>query len=361
MPGPGDRYLQVLLEARNRGRVIGAATLRRLRQGMAELVERTVAQEAVGGLTAARAKAIREQAERLFTQLDNLVTGTVNGGINATVDDIAALHHQVVDEITGNSKAIRGFDKINERVVTGLATQRRAATFMTTLRRKLTVDAIASMDALITAGVAGGVSAVDLTNDMIRVLSQNDPGLQEALAKLPRSGVAISRTVDVDYSKYGIPESQVAALRTVISDARRIAVSEINNTLREANAQALMSSNAVAAAQWTVSGIHDGLPSSPDECDYLATADLYDFGPGMYPPEAWPFAPHPYCGCYQGGRLEVRAVEDWLKPRPVVDPARAFDRGAVTNLGFTESRLDRLRTSTDRALFSQTRLLPQDQ
>jgi len=56
-------------------------------------------------------------------------------------------------------------------------------------------------------------------------------------------------------------------------------------------------SPAVELVEWNLSSRHDGLRSSPDECDLLARQDLYDFGPGLYHPKTAPSHPHPNCEC----------------------------------------------------------------
>lgn len=56
-------------------------------------------------------------------------------------------------------------------------------------------------------------------------------------------------------------------------------------------------SPAVELVEWNLSSRHDGLRSSPDECDLLARQDLYDFGAGIYHPRTAPSHPHPNCEC----------------------------------------------------------------
>jgi hypothetical protein len=94
-------------------------------------------------------------------------------------------------------------------------------------------------------------------------------------------------------------------LASVQSDADRIARSEIMNALRSANSIALSRGGIVAAVAWQLSGGHQG----PDECDDLASADV-GYGPGFYPPDQFPDAPHPNCACYAGA-VQLLPPDEW--------------------------------------------------
>src|SRR5690606_16184845 len=112
--------------------------------------------------------------------------------------------------------------------------------------------------------------------------------------------------------------AEAKRVKSILYDSRRIAVSEINNHLRLANQASLVQGHVVKAATWQLSGRHAGLPSSPDECDDLATQDKYGLGPGAHLVEYWPDAPHPFCGCTQGAPLFYHPVSTWGDV-PVVD------------------------------------------
>jgi hypothetical protein len=56
-------------------------------------------------------------------------------------------------------------------------------------------------------------------------------------------------------------------------------------------------------------------------CDVLAESDFYGYGPGMYPPDKWPLAPHPFCACSQAGPVLFRPPSEWGTPKP---PSRAL-------------------------------------
>jgi hypothetical protein len=96
-------------------------------------------------------------------------------------------------------------------------------------------------------------------------------------------------------------------------------VSETNNALREANTQSLHASPIIEAARWQRSGRHAHL----DHCDALALLDLHGYGPGFFPHDAWPLAPHPHCACTQGGPTKYRPVSEWNKPKEPGRPIQA--------------------------------------
>lgn len=56
-------------------------------------------------------------------------------------------------------------------------------------------------------------------------------------------------------------------------------------------------------------------------CDLLAETDAYGYGPGMYPPDKWPVAPHPHCAC-SAGEVIMRPPSEWAQPK---GPSRPLD------------------------------------
>ena len=80
-------------------------------------------------------------------------------------------------------------------------------------------------------------------------------------------------------------------------------------------------SPAVQFASWELSSRHDGLRSSPDECDLLARQDLYDFGAGIYHPRTTPSHPHANCEC--SIRVVTKERQAW--GRTTNERPKAFD------------------------------------
>lgn len=78
-------------------------------------------------------------------------------------------------------------------------------------------------------------------------------------------------------------------------------------------------------------------------CDLLEQTDFYGFGEGFYPPEAFPVAPHPNCGCTQG-EVQMRPVEDWGSPREAAEQVSGLDDVALPE-GWSPVRSDRALTT----------------
>jgi hypothetical protein len=305
MPGEdriGTSYTEALLEARARGFAIGGRSLELVEAAFRNVILQLEAELADDlALTPERATAIREQLLDLLGDLETEIAAHLTQGVRLTVEQVVALHQEVVLALAGQFAAteaaslVAGFAAVPARTVAVLAARRvNAATFETLVRRHL-LEAAPALDELLISGIARGVSSRRLAGEIADLLRGEDP----APGPLIRASTALS---DADRS----------AIRSLEYDARRIAVTETNNALREANTQALLASPIVLAAKWQTSGRHHVL----DECDVLATFDFYGFGPGMYPPEFWPLAPHPFCACVQGGPVLFRRPSEWGAPRP---------------------------------------------
>lgn len=73
----------------------------------------------------------------------------------------------------------------------------------------------------------------------------------------------------------------------------RLARTEINNAFHAHTVSTIGDAPWVTAMKWNLSRSHP----KADDCDMLATQDLYDLGPGMYRPRDTPGKPHPQCFC----------------------------------------------------------------
>lgn len=77
--------------------------------------------------------------------------------------------------------------------------------------------------------------------------------------------------------------------------AMRLGRTEINNAFRSLGQQTYANQPWVEGLVWNLSSSHP----QDDDCDGLSEADDFDLGPGVYPAEQFPFAPHPQCFCYE--------------------------------------------------------------
>lgn len=330
-----SEYRRALLAARNRTTLLGRATDQRLIDAFLDALLRLRLDVESGRVTAARGEALRRQLMSLLEVFEERFSSLTQRALDRTVDQVLFDHAEALRRLGEefNVSVSFSFDRVNAAVFAQLARVRGARDFRSLLRRRLRTTVLDSVDALVAGAVGRGVSAGELTQDLVRILLNDNPRLMAAVQRVPRgfTGARLGLR-DVDFTRYGVADGQVSALRSLYTDARRIAVSEINNTLRETNAQAMFRSPVVLAAHWQLSGRHP----TADICDYLATADQYGFGPGFHPPEYWPVAPHPHCGCYQGAVL-FREPREWSRPRPEPPRGRLDDR-ALSRLNLTRVR-----------------------
>jgi hypothetical protein len=325
MPAPNveSAYRRALARARARGMLLTRQADTRIVAAMEEMLRALTRDVEERRITRARADQLKQEARRLLTEFQARFAETANGFVRITARDVALIHSRVNRELFKaagiESDAVlrmaRRFDPIPTRAVASImARTQNAGTFQTVARRKLE-RVIPQMDAFIEGAVARGASAGRATLDLASILANGEPTV---VARLPR-GIAgrLHRGVgQIDFTRYGLKPDDVAEVRSVLYDARRIVVSETNNALREANTQSLVASPIITAAKWQRSGRHHHL----DECDALSELDLHGYGPGAFPVEQWPFAPHPHCACTQGGPLIYRPIREWQTPKPAGRP-----------------------------------------
>lgn len=283
----GNAYQRALLAARRRGHTLGRAALRDIARSLRDALKEISGSDSP--LSARRGEILRGQLRGLIRELEKTAATATAKSVSTTVRDIVEIHRKVAASLVAkhapelaDAVAAR-FHSINVRALAAVGSRtQNAATFQTLLRRHMSETA-PDVDRLIQSAVARSVPARKLAKDVQKILSGNHP----------------------DLSDYGMRKTDLAGMRTVEYDAMRIARTETNNAMREANRLALAQSPIVAAARWQLSGNHD----KEDECDDLAKADN-GFGPGFWPLNDWPVAPHPHCGCYPG-EVYFRPPSEW--------------------------------------------------
>lgn len=294
---PNSAYTQALKEARAAGYAMTREQVTNLKRGFEAAIKDLVRDRSDNPLVRARQDELRKELRAMVKQLETLITTTTRDGVNTTLREIASIHSSVttalVRSVAGKEAAqqiARKFARIPLRAVASMNAKREgAATFKTLIERSM-LDAAPELDVMLTRAVAQGMSPARLTNDIADLLAGDTPlGLED----------------------YGLDERDISGIKTLYSDARRIAVTETNNALREGNRISMIESP-VMAATWQRSGRHAALRRKEDRCDTLANQDKYGLGEGMYPVENWPDAPHPYCACTQGGPIQYMDVETWL-------------------------------------------------
>lgn len=311
-------YRRALHDARNRNVQFNAEAQRKLLAAFKETLSR-IPQNVGGTLTAERARALEKQYKALFSSFQSKFNYATQQGIDLTIDDVIANHDKVMERLRKSSgmKVAADFEGVNDAVYRNLAIRRGAPTFQSLLNRRIQGPMLDQIDTFLGSAVQRGISTRQATVDLARLMASDSPTLIRHVNKVPANSTVHSfgGYGKLDYERYGIPAHQVAQVKSIFYDARRIAMSEINNTLREANSEALIASPVVKAAKWQRSG----RGTNACECDVLSSMNAYGFGPGFYPVEYWPAAPHPHCGCYQGEVLQ-RMPSEWGKPRVTPPP-----------------------------------------
>jgi hypothetical protein len=334
MPTPAESaYTRVLVAARSRGYALTADGLELIEAAFRQAARDLTTELALSDnpVTRARATALRRQVLDILSQLEQRVALATERQVLTTIDDIVAMHQRahvaLAERYAGGLPSIaEGFAQVPARAIAVFASRGGvAATFRTLMRRHM-LDAAPQLDRLLASAIIRGQSTRNLARDIVTLLQGQDPE--------------------------GIDPTDVAGLRTLRSDALRIARTEPLNALREANAQAMMASPIIEAAKWQLSGNHGEQirKYGRDACDVLASVlDLYGYGPGYYLPHCWPLAPHPNCACYQGGPTKFRPPRDWGKP-PVIVACQVPDLGDLDDAAWTPADLVRVRAQVEGAL-----------
>lgn len=323
-------YRDALLAAREASFAINRQGLEAIERAYADLLVKLLNDARDGFIDGARAERLRQEIFSVLAEFERRAQRLTELTISHTMATVQEIHSRVtarlIREYAGEKSGIRvTFDRLQERALAALvARSQNAANFQTLYRRKI-VNLAPEIDRYLNAAVSSGVSAGRGTLDLARIMANDDPRLLAALDRLRNGPVGNLREelhagVDnVDLAKYGLEEADLKGLRSLLYDARRIHVSESNNAARESNTAALNESPVVIAAKWSTSGRHH----IPDACTVLASANLYGYGPGLFPPDKWPLAPHPFCGCYQGGPVRFRLPSEWNTPK---GPSRPLER-----------------------------------
>lgn len=335
----GKTYAETLLEARDTGFRLREAQLTLIEGAFRDAVRALRAMTAsTDPLTAERAASLQRQLESVLHKLGTEITRLARTGRSSTISRIVAIHQRAVSQLTTqfvgrNVTAIAArMDVAAVRAATALAARERiSAGFVTLISRHLE-DAAPALDRLLVSSVARGVSIRRLTTDVANLL----------------------RGRIIAGEPYGMGNADVSGLRTLQSDAARIARTETLNALREGNNQALEAGGIVLAAKWQLSGNHNA--AKPDVCDVLARIDFYGFGEGYYPPSRWPLE-HPNGACYQGGPVKFRPPTEWASPLPpapplLVSPA-AVEMPAILADAWTPEQLVTVRARTAAQLAQQ--------
>jgi hypothetical protein len=157
----------------------------------------------------------------------------------------------------------------------------------------------------VSAGIARGESAVDLSKDIRNFLI--DPQIS--------SGASWTTAAKKSATGRG----------TVHYNALRLARTEINSTYRETLILSNEENPVTLGVKWNLSKSHP----KPDVCDLWASLDQYGLGAGVYPPMQAPID-HPNGMCYV--TEVIRQPSEWEKPKPEVEKKRISKEQILSNL-----------------------------
>lgn len=192
-----------------------------------------------------------------------------------------------------------------------------------TLLRIYAGEAAAEVNAIVRNAIASQIDPDELAIRLRKYVIGSEP-FHSAFKQVP--------TLAGDQAKIdlgSIPAAQRGAAREMVFNAERIAFSELHNARSEAEVSHMVNDPYIEAVRWTLSP-NRGSGTRPDECDFLAKADFYGLGPGVYPVANVPSPPHPFDRCEKIPVTRPTAEIDQPKPQPglQVDPMRAHFPGS---------------------------------
>lgn len=332
-------YIQQLYQSRVEAAADPQAVSRRLTRvllrtyaTMIAEIERDVAGGAPGEpITAERAEGLRQSIERHLARWANQFGGEVDTELRDLIRSVQGAHADATQAafqragIEGVTVAGR-FDDVPQETLRlmmvrrdlGLATTFRS---LAGFRANLSVE---DLNDLIVSNIGRGVSSQRTARQIASLLAGRDTAVRELVNNNRTGSLLDFDQVDEEVG----PDLKEAKRLYRIGET--IAVTETNTAHFESNRLSASRSPVIRALEWRLSGRHAGLRSSPDECDYLATADLYGLGPGIYPPEKIPAQPHPRCQCTFF--YVTRPPEDWDKPRPQPDRVQDVNASDVRSV-----------------------------
>lgn len=344
MPTPYTEasYARALREMRDWNRTIARGADRRLMEAYSEAWLRLTS------TNIPHRQALALEVSAAMDGFHELVNATTGAGTNATIARVLRTHDEALRRIYDyNGATDTGLSVNFGRLAPGIAqymSAMRGAESFRSLTALYTGQARRTIDGLINAGLVRGLSAGEMARDIAQIMLAEHPELTMTMPG--RSTLHRARIADLDLvGRYGVDPRRLREARMLLYNSRRVAVSEINNAWRASNQGAMMASPVVEAARWQTSGRHP----KEDECDVLASADMYDYGPGMYPPDRWPIAPHPFCGCTQAGPMRFRDPSTWGQPKPLSSPGNWDGMTSRIPSGWSEARRARALRTLERS------------
>ena len=255
-----------------------------------------------------------------------------------TIQRVGELHSRALERLLTDRGVQVGysFDGFVDEALRGHIYRRqlRVGNTYKTLQKRNLIHLADSVERDIAQGLNEGRSWKQLRSDLAKTMlfEQNTP--EELLKK----DIIYLRDIGSDAT------GGKTAMKKMLFDVDRIARTEINNAYTEADRAGAERSPVIKGIRWTLSGRHEGLPSSPDICDVYAEMDDHGMGAGVYFAETLPARPHPFCLC--NILFEMRTPEEWGLPKPEpTQPRRVSENDVRRVLGRdkTDNEVKRVR------------------
>jgi hypothetical protein len=300
-------YVDAVREARDRSNALRAENLARVDKALRDYINELTknVRKLTGDNKVAARRAIR-LAEELRTPLAQTLERAVATGRAVAFNDILKIHTSAAERYAAQfdvSPALLARLHTPGLTMAGAwESLGKGASTWRTLLRGYSDAAINDVQQVMTSALLSGLSAKELAERLRPYLAGSEP-FQKAF-----KGTGV--WTDAMLRKAGFKQDA----RRLRYNADRIAYSEIHNARLEAELQAFAADPFVEAVRWTLSPYRGLTEDHTDECDDLAGTDFYEMGAGVYPVDAAPTSPHPWCRC------EVipitRPVERSLDPKP---------------------------------------------
>lgn len=324
--------------------------IRRLNESYARMLADIAGDADEGRITEERAEALRRSVNRAMLRMEQSTREAFveqrRRAMEMAVEGHVRGTRLTVEGTSAQIDAAAAFAEVPDRVLREGMRRRPtggAQTFRSLIRRGLQESA-AEIDEIITSAVGRGVSNQRLARDLAIEMAAGD----EEILDILENRVTVGRRSPGAIAELFDDEQMARRVRSLLNDARLIAVHEINSHYDEANAIAHAQSPVVDLVRWRLSSQHGG-SYAPDMCDVMAQQDLHGYGAGMYHPETVPSLTHPRCQCWK--EAVIRPRSEWGAPnRPRPDRPKVAESGVRKVLEETEGQ----RTVTDKYVQNQT-------
>lgn len=256
--------------------------------------------------------------------------------------------------LAGVSVTVRRFERFEERVTRKAALRRRVDEPVEVLVRANARLANGQVDRFIRQNVGKPYRAAG--DKILQHMSANNPVVQNALGDLGQRGVAVRR--HIVRAGRALEDLSDMTGRSLYSNAQRALRHEMRAMYHEATAFGGAESPIVGTFAWSTSARHDGLPTSPDECDILEDLDPHGLGPGVYFAETVPSLVHPYCEDEISPIFRDPSEWNTSKPKPTLprelskdEIVRVLERRSNENSpGMTKDRVNHILEVSNRVI-----------